>query len=258
MQSSRRSALITQSSECIKHIDTAAKVAKVAWCGRTADWPHDARSLKLSASCLWDILVKGKICKQSLSSYWNCTGVTAKWLMTSCITEVWLERAFPSTALSEDTQTSLFCDLNASFESKPNLPTALWGRCDPVLCRELCWLQSFAVTAAQFNPSYHIPVESVPEAVMAVVAAAQKNSHGFFHENVFLCVRKRKNWVGIFGPPEVSPLSLLLFFDACNVCFGNVSVRKTTLIPPARLQGWEKKKKFCLLCSQYENVPFSS
>lgn len=65
--------------------------------------------------------------------------------------------------------------LNPGFKSKPNLPAALLGGCFPVSCRELCWFPGFGVTAAQFNPSYLVPVESVLEAVMAVVAAPQKN-----------------------------------------------------------------------------------
>lgn len=64
--------------------------------------------------------------------------------------------------------------------------------------------------------------------------------------------------MGTFGPPEVLPLSLLLFFEACSVRFGNVSVRKTVRIPARTAARVEKKNKsFCLLCLQNENVAFS-
>lgn len=48
--------------------------------------------------------------------------------------------------------------------------------------------------------------------------------------------------MGTFGPPEVLPLSLLLFFEACSVRFGNVSVRKTALIPARTAARLGKKK----------------
>lgn len=52
--------------------------------------------------------------------------------------------------------------------------------------------------------------------------------------------------MGTFGPPEVLPLSLLLFFEACSVRFGNVSVRKTALIPARTAARVGKKKKIFL------------
>lgn len=65
--------------------------------------------------------------------------------------------------------------------------------------------------------------------------------------------------MGTFGPPEVLPLSLLLFFEACSVRFGNLSMRKTPLIPTrtAARAGEKKNKCFCLFCLKNENVAFS-
>lgn len=50
--------------------------------------------------------------------------------------------------------------------------------------------------------------------------------------------------MGTFGPPEVLPLSLLLFFEAWNVRFGNISERKTALIPTRTAARVEKKNLF--------------
>lgn len=60
--------------------------------------------------------------------------------------------------------------------------------------------------------------------------------------------------MGTFGPPEVLPLSLLLFFEACSVRFGNLSMRKTPLIPTrtAARAGEKKKKKKIFLSFMFE------
>lgn len=65
--------------------------------------------------------------------------------------------------------------LNPGFKSKPNLPAALRVDVSPYSVGSCVVFPGFGMTAAQFNPSYLVPVESVLEAVMAVVAAPQKN-----------------------------------------------------------------------------------
>lgn len=148
-------------------------------------------------------------------------------------------------------------DLNPGFKSKPNLPAALRVDVSPYSVGSCVGSQASAWQLPSLIPATSYLLSLSLRLLWLWWRLPKKTSHVFFHENIFLCGRKRKNWVGTFGPPEVLPLSLLLFFEACSVRFGNVSVRKTALIPARTAARVGKKKSFCLLCLQNENVAFS-